>query len=56
MNKLTAVFTICAAALMSSCGQSESPKATSSLTVRYASADLADIATAEALTARCQEE
>jgi len=41
---------------MASCGQSEAPQATSSLPVRYAQIDLADIATAEALTARCEEE
>jgi len=56
MNKLITIITIGAAALMSACGQNDSPEATSSLPVRYATFALADIATAEALTARCEEE
>jgi thimet oligopeptidase len=56
MKKLITLLTIGTAALMASCGQNEAPPATSSLPVRYAIIDLADIATAEALTARCEEE
>jgi thimet oligopeptidase len=56
MNKLITVITVGAIALISACGQSEIPEATSSLPVRYVSLDLASIGTAEALTARCEEE
>jgi len=56
MNKLITVITIGAAALMSACGQSESPEGTSNLPVRYATINMADIGTAEALRARCEEE
>jgi hypothetical protein len=55
MNKLITVIMIGAAALISACGQSESPEVTSNLTVRYATIDMADIGTAAALRARCEE-
>jgi thimet oligopeptidase len=44
------------ALLLSGCGQSDEPTASASLPVRYASLDLADISTAEDLTARCEQE
>ena len=42
--------------LLSACGQSEAPVADAGLPVRYAVVNLADIATAEALSTRCAEE
>ena len=56
VNRLFTVITLGAAVMMAACSQNEAPQATSSLPVRYAKIDLADIATAEALTARCEEE
>ncbi len=56
MNKLITAITIGVAVIVASCGNSEAPEETSSLPVRHAVIDLADIATAEALTARCEEE
>jgi hypothetical protein len=42
--------------MMASCGQSEAPQVTPNLPVRYAVIDLSDIATADTLSARCEEE
>ncbi len=56
MNKIITAITIGVAVTMASCGKSEAPQEVSSLPVRYAVIDLAGIATAEALTARCEEE
>ncbi len=42
--------------LLSACGQSEAPVADTGLPVRYTVVNLADIATADALSARCAEE
>lgn len=53
-NRITAL--LASALLLSACGQSEAPSASAKLPVRYASLDLADISTAETLTARCEQE
>jgi thimet oligopeptidase len=53
-NQITALLV--SASLLAACGQSETPSATESLPVRYASLDIAEISTAEALTARCEQE
>lgn len=42
--------------LLAACGQSDRPDTTAELPIRYAVVDLDDIATAEALTHRCEEE
>ena len=42
--------------LISACGQGETPAEDSSLLVRFSAVSLADVASAEALTARCEEE
>lgn len=44
------------AAFIVACGQGESPDVSIELPLRHATVDLADIATAEALTTRCEEE
>ena len=54
---IKAIFVLTISTLvLSACGQSETPAADAGLPVRYAVVNLADIATAEALTARCEEE
>ena len=53
-NRLIALLSC--AVLVTACGQSESPEATSELSVRYVVVNLADVNTAVALTARCETE
>ena len=51
------IFALLVAALiLTACGKSESPPAVSALPVDYVVVDLAEVATAEAFTARCAEE
>ena len=54
---IKSIFVLTVGTLMlSACGQSETPVADSGLPVRFAVVDLADIASADALAARCEEE
>ncbi len=55
MKRLIFVL-LSSAALTAACGQGESPDAAIDLPIRYAAVNLADIATAEALTTRCEGE
>jgi len=54
---IKSIFILAVSTLMlSACGQGETPVADAELPVRYAVVNLADIATADALTARCADE
>ncbi len=55
MIKPIFAVTVCTFLLVA-CGQNETPAADSGLPVRYAAVNLADIGTAEALTAQCGQE
>lgn len=56
MNKTTNLIIFIAAALLAGCTQGEAPGPAAELPVRYASADLADIGSAEALAELCAAE
>ena len=53
---LRTISLLLAVTILTACGKSESPVTSIELPVRYAAVNLADIATAEALTSRCENE